>query len=313
MAVPSESDFQDYISTRRLFFEGVEKGAGLDINHLSFDPTLAAFQALIRKIYDQQGVQIEELKKHIVSDWMEGQSTYGRLENALWGKAKSAAIDIDKHCEYSFSFITRRRTIEEIFGEQSRLAHLKELRYSKKEKADYVANINSPEQVFERLRRHVKHRLAFNPFLPYIHISEALSDYYFSDKAQRMVLEAKNMQKVSQSVMDAIDVIVAAAEKHTVARCAIRSRCSSDLIRAKKELQRGMADSIKRKPIIQRMDGTAKERVLAYDLWNNFRRRFRSNKIKAIYYVMNFEGVANPPDNRNLERWVAEWAQGGSR
>jgi hypothetical protein len=138
-------------------------------------------------------------------------------------------------------------------------------------------------------------------------------DYFYTDRARQLADEGKRQVEIATSVLGAIKVVQDAHERYEFISQRGAPGGTRGLDRLRKELEVFLAESEQSKPPVKRMDNTARERVLAYDIWRTFRRVFRSNKSKAIYYLLNFDGVQNPPDSRNLERWVADWTEEANR
>lgn len=60
---------------------------------------------------------------------------------------------------------------------------------------------------------------------------------------------------------------------------------------------------------IKRNDATLKERGLVYDLSTVFRRKYKSNKAKAIYSFLMIEGIENNLELRTIERLLSNWKE----
>ena len=72
-----------------------------------------------------------------------------------------------------------------------------------------------------------------------------------------------------------------------------------------------LADDID-EPIIKRKDRTAKERGLAYRLWQTIRGYSVKSPVTAMLYLLQVEGLENSVGERTIERWLEQWEKSDS-
>jgi hypothetical protein len=130
----------------------------------------------------------------------------------------------------------------------------------------------------------------------------ALRDYYYTDRWEQLYIEARSKEE---------ELKVAIAGLAAIERLSthLRGRVHRVAGSAPREIKEQLATEFHLTYPIRRKDGTARERTLVFDLYEN-NLNFRREKCTAwIADVMMSEGIANPLDSRTVERLIAGWEQ----
>lgn len=305
MATPSQQDFVDFAIAlaegERRFEESVfALTTGMPLDELNFTDVMCELEQMERKHWDDMGVTK-------ASAWIFSHPTSDRAFTALSGKKKIAVRDIRKCAAASWERATRLRTIEDIAGLHS-FANK-----TQSERMEIVADSNTQWAVSRRLRCSIKVHFPQKFSALMRDVARAFSDYFYSDKYRRMAAEARSATARVQSVRNAIRVILKAEDASVLVPIRTSAMGRKSLERLDATLLEFVSGCAAQAMPVRRLDATARERVLAHDLWACFFARHKCSKAKAIYYFMEFQGVEQPMDLRSLERMTADWKAGAIR
>ena len=305
MAIPSRQDFADFataqaVGGKRLEDLLSERAHGATLNEGSFTELMCELDEVRRKHWDEMGATA-------VMGWMDSHPTSSRAFSALIGNKKAKPQDIKLVAATLWARATDARTAED-FADSPLFASK-----SPADRAEIVATSNLSWSVSRRLNAslHSQNVQRFQMIMR--DVATAFRDYFHSDRYLRMAEEARCAKARVQSVRDAIGVILEAEDASVLLPIRTGDMGRRVLQRLDASLSEYVSETRALAMPVRRLDATARERALAYDLWACFFARQRSSKAKAIYYFMEFEGVERPIDLRSLERMTAEWKAGSVR
>lgn len=302
MAVPTKQEFDDFAREswrpwETLLWDSVASDIHGSLDQISED--LVAFE--LNRSYRLKREFVASVDTHSVVKWIEGNPTCSRAWASLYGRRsanQSNSYDAHTHARRLIELATRPWTRSDLYwmrGESSEITADTAIQQS-------VDRANTDEAKARRVHSAIKRAFNWDPLNDYRKISLALMSYFYEDSYRKYTGKTAESQSAAKALLASISQLSVDELwlQSGVQRFAVRVP-----LRAIRELE--VAATNKSNPAIKKIDGTAPERGLAFELWSEFSRRFRTNKITSIYNFLQFEGITNPPDSRSLERWVKDW------
>lgn len=292
MAIPTELEFKSYADTVKPSSLAKQMDS---IGHID-----AYDKAVIKQFIDAV-ITARSRFSNLAFDspvgaWIEKQPTAGRAYAALHGKRKSIGASED-YADALISHAARVRTVSE-YREWSMYRELSEAELLEK-----VERWNEKEAIERRMRDSLNRFKNFNPWKEELGIAQSFSDYFYTDRYKTLATEGQSSKAEAIKIKEAISTLRAAMEERS-----ILPQLSS--LRIPKSFEADLDSVIQAHPEclpIRRLDNTARERCLAFDLWRTFISATGKGKPRAIWYFMEFEGVKNQADMRELERRSKRW------
>ena len=234
-----------------------------------------------------------------VGRWFQANATAKRAWAALFRHKEATQPTVAEQAERLFVSCYRIRTADDF------TAAKQWLRTDQTCEA-YLAKHNTEAARLERLTRRLKSLANHRPYGVACDVARAFSGYFYEEAFRRYSAPPRKVRTAADELLRAWRCLND-AEKWTVAgvnhRYLKMPKTTLELL----ELSAGGGAEL----AIKKLDATARERALAFELWSTARRTFRANKTTAIYNFLQFEGVQNAPDARSVERWVADWRKRG--
>lgn len=292
MAVPSLGDFSEYLTASREAREQ-ERESNSEIAESSL-LTVESLTEALNAIDENWRVRLAATKKTKVVKWIEAQPSCSRAWQAMFGKPVSREIDHQPRAASILEFATRVRTADDF------------LDYKHSDQAKAAKWANTPERVRSRVRLGLRSRLRC-PIDVEIGVVIAFRDYLHTDRYDRIADEMADPGVKSSKMQRAIKELL---ESHSQFAPAMPPRLRLQLTKYSDELGAYLDALSRLAPPIERRDATARERLLAFDLWQVMIRRLNANKTEAVYCFLEFEGVQGAIDRRSLQRLIAGWRNG---
>jgi hypothetical protein len=168
---------------------------------------------------------------------------------------------------------------------------------------------NDPEQALRRLYRRGNYWAARDSFRLVSGLSEAYRRYFYTESFKRHAVKASQRSDAVRKLCEALDTLLDQSlwEMSGVEPPDLPGeRASRRWSTLRDALSQPVISS--RRSVIARLDETARERALAYELWRLFKRITKRNCSAAIYYYLQMDGVQNPPAAKEkVEEWIKAW------
>jgi|GEM_PF-3543158 len=245
--------------------------------------------------------QLAETSKMAALEWLDKNSTSSRAWSALWGSRNKREYSVQDHAERILASVNEARTPEYYSGNAWRNLTPEAL-------AERMAHDNGTTGRINRLRRALSRVAQFDPLSSARVVALAFHGYFYGDSYRKYYGRADERKGEARELMAAIKRI---EDPERWRRCGLEIPSLRISRTALLDLEDVVANKVN--PAIKKMDETAPERALAFELWSHFQRTYRANKTTAIYNFLQFEGVKNPPDPRGVERWIKDWKDRGVR
>lgn len=300
MNVPEEDKFESYIFL-------LEDFDARYVRHMwDITAEVSAVANFLREVNKTRSEKRAAIEVSPVEVWLHSQPAARRAFKALYG-ARRLPLQHGPKDEIEWATLlingthrirTRSDYTDSYFMEKYR---------TPEDWAKFIDEVNSDEAKLRRLITRCD-RIARNNFGGYrIGIAKAFFDYFYTKRYLQLATEAKQAPKAALTVLNAIETLFSQARDYEFLKLGNVPRHS--LERIARTAQRYIDRHADIKYPVRRLDGTARERVLAYDLWTCFVNHFKSNKANAIFYFLGYEGVKNDLDLRAIERMTSEWSR----
>lgn len=301
MARPTESDFDEYISALPVMAWIGEEIRSSDM--MLTKPYQIDVEHFLRGVIELREKHFRALSKYAVPKWINAQPTGSRAYRALYRKKTKNIFSVEPYARNLVARATRIRTAEEF-----KINACPSEKRTEKEVASWVERQNSVHEIERRIRSYCSYFANWNPVAVESGIASAFRDYFYAERSKRLAKDGKDSLEFAKNLLSMITAIRSAEGANVfvpVGPTPIRYLDSTE-----KQLNDFISRFNPQALPIRRIDATAKERALAFDLWRCFYGAVRSGKPKAIAYMMEFEGVSQPIDVRTLERMTADWKLG---
>ena len=272
MAIPSESDFQSYLSIAKW----VPKAEWLE-KTIKIDPTFECIRAFLREIQDATDRHREVVYAHNVAKWFDNQPSVIRALSALSARKKLA----------------KKLSREEYLNSRAQR---------------FIDN--SIESDFWRFS--LQRTVECDPVLLTGGITNAFYNYFYTDRWLQTVKMGRNAEETFIRAHEAFNTLEDIHTRMEImAEFYVGRGYKALSLGGSTVAKRAQAGQVLKKenfvfPAI-REDKTVKERVLIFDLYRLFRRIYRSPKQTAIFHLLMTDGVGHPLDQRTVERMIEQW------
>lgn len=180
---------------------------------------------------------------------------------------------------------------------------------------EYVERANDVWQVEKRIEFNLKRLIRDNSYL-YLWraLAQAFNGYFYKEAFRRYSVKAKVRQDAADRLLRALTALsdermweLSGVESQMVLALGARWRKAEDALRASLH-----SDS---KPLIKKIDGTAPERALIYELWSMLHPINGTQCVymsAAIYHLANMPGIKNPPPSADaVGDMIRGWEEEG--
>lgn len=267
---------------------------------------LASFLADYYKSLERLNDEIQQLP---LSIWLEKSSAGKRAWRAVLGKMHDFNDEFDpekrasEQAERLLKHASVPRTMEnrgELWGWRPK---------SDVELMAELAHVNSPETIAWRLERGLKRHTSYNWLALEHGIAKAFDGYFYTDAYKKYVQKLDAKKAIAAKLLAAMDTL----EKDDFwAACGLATP-GKRYEQPRRRINAFLEGSAGLKSPIGRIDGTVRERALAFELWKLFRHHFQANKTNGIFNFLLFDGIENPPTSEKpVEGWVKAWKSGSS-
>ncbi len=150
-------------------------------------------------------------------------------------------------------------------------------------------------------------------------ISAALAEYYFDpNAAKEIATRKKRVDAVIAESLSALRTLKLTLGDEflgeAISALNYKGRPRTDFQLHQIDRQIELFSNLARAPAelaypIARIDGTSRERLLVFRLYNLNRVQFRANKSEAIALLLQLEGIEAPMDGRTVERLCAKFRE----
>ncbi|MEB1529867.1 hypothetical protein [Xanthomonas sp. WHRI 7945] len=310
MEIPSQSDFEDFIyktQTPGFLITGYRRDQDFNLD-------LAT--TAIRSYRDGYKDFSFEVDLHPASIWLEkSSSASARAWASLFGKKHDNPglheYNPEDYTHAMYRAASRKRTPDDYKGRIPLYIDADEgvvyRELTPGEIEEKIALANTENEIQRRFNYRINAFLAFNPFDTSRGVASAFLGYFYTDAYKRHYVKAAERKAAAVALRDAIKTL---GDERLWDLCGLQWSVRSPS-RSRIDAIEKIISSDVRSPI-RKLDGTVRERALAFELWSIFQRQFRANKVTAIFNFLLFDGVKNPPDSpRSIEKWVKEWKSAG--
>ena len=296
MAIPSKDDFLSFL---RMGDGSYEAGNLSQIARSGYE----GIQAFVHCVEAHRESLAKNIELSAVSKWIDGNPTSVRAVNALNGKS-SNAVKSDPQAYWSrvIDDATRIRNEDDYYKSQRLRKIALGESWDGPSLTDYLNETNSERARFHRIHNAISRYQRWPRFSVLHGVGQAFFGYFYDESYRRHSVKADARRFALDKLTDAISQL---GDSTLWQAAGIKWKPTRGLITQTIMLED--AKSEEPNPAIKKLDETAAERALAYELWSLFRRNYRANKTSAIFNYLQFEGVKNAPDSRSVERWVKDW------
>lgn len=298
MKRPTEQEFADY--RKSLTAKLVDGREAYRAKLAELEDDIEQVGRFLEEVADSNRALLPTIETHKVWLWIDAQRTSARAFQALAGKRRKTD-PLTSRAQQIVDGARKLWTVERY--KEAMPADLIAKR-SVAELKSRVEQMNRGEEVMGRIRRRCENYARW-PFPALaLGVAYAFESYFYSDRHKRVVVDAKSAVSYSRSLQRMIQELKSATSKNMFVSVRINHYWLDIAERRLAEFEREFDPT--RLPI-RRLDETARERLLAFDLWQTFYAELRANRTKAISLMMEFDGVEKPIEMRTLERMAAGW------
>lgn len=302
MAVPTKHEFEEFAQESwrpwlEIFWESPVSDIGKSYEQIGED--LIASE--LDRVYRLKMELSASIDDHPVIKWIDGNPTSGRVWASLYGRRianHNNSYDAHAHARRLMDSAMRSRKFSDYEWMRGRFSGIT----TDADIQQKVDEANTDDARARRIHDALRRVFMWDPLDVYRSIALPLMGYFHENSHRKHTVNTTERQKAAKAILVSISQL---SDDELWLRAGVDSARMRGLSRAIKELE--IAAVSKSNAAIKKCDETAPERALAFELWSEFRRKFRANKITSIYNVLQFEGIANPPDPRSIERWVKDW------
>lgn len=323
MKTPTREDFDHFISLTQDLRARVAKRLG---ENWQRKRTFATDDDEVRRVFVAIHEAMQELGQEIqaspVGKWFdqkEAQTGLLRLQGVRKARQNQPVpmAEVIEHADRLFAAWTRPRTKEDYAGLTMRdvTPGGEEVRrpYTDEELEEVVDRANEVWSVEKRIESRLKALSSDHPYLIFWRaLANAFLGYFYTESYRRYSVKASDRQEAARKLLQAFTAIQdprlwdasgltrptgIVRTRHDLTISALRESAGSDA-----------------KPLIKKVDDTAPERALIYELWSIFhpsngRKYVHVNA--AIFHFTNMPGIRNPPASADavadmLKGWEAE-------
>lgn len=290
MAIPSNAAFSEYIEILN-----VPLGGAADFQHVARVGVngIADLVREMRRNDDDLRMKAGALE---VGRWFDANATADRAWRALFGRhLESPNPEPEELAERWIAFAFRDRTVEDYAKESEWIR-------SRQSCEEYLEERNTEAGKLARLTQGIRRRAMHRPYGVACDVARAFNGYFYGEAFLRYSVPPRSIKSAAADLLAAWKCLTDSAKWEAAGLEARYVRLSKIALTELETIAAGGSE-----PAIKKVDSTAPERALAFELWSLSRRMFRANRTTAIFNFLQFEGVKNAPDARSVERWVADW------
>lgn len=171
----------------------------------------------------------------------------------------------------------------------------------------YVAYNNSEERKTELIRAKLIWKIQA-PRQQWIYgVFTSLRNYYYTNRWADLVAENKSKITKLKSALDALESL-RSLTTDLIAPTSLGMGPKS-YARMRFTIENKIKADVASIYPVERNDKTARERVLAYDLYLNNEREFNEPKTSIIHCLMNLDGIENKIGQRALDGLISKWRE----
>ncbi len=311
MAIPTENEFLEYIALAKDYNASEIRGDFASSVLLErFGPNYEAVTHFIQSAQQVMCRKESVISASPVTKWMNDQAAAKKAYKALWG-GREPKWPTDAPETIAARLISRACVIrtEEYFtvyrSEESFMKHYPSAEAIKAELEDW----NSLAKQLSRIRRGCEFWARWNCLQTSLGIATAFHAYFYTDRYKDLVNNARRHPELTSTLSQSIEFILTNLADGNNLDITLSSNVRRQLERIAEQLKTHQENGLEPVVPIRRLDSTARERVLAYDLWKCFRTSTGANKTKAIHLFLELKGESPDIDFRGLQRMVLEWRQ----
>lgn len=309
MQAPTQKAFEEFIGLTQQLPERVEQKLGhgwLETNTFSTD------RDLVRKVLLATFEALNEIRNDLaasdVGKWLEqpsAQRAFLRLRGERKKKERDPTTrdEIIAHADESFDRWTRRRTAKDFHlyqvTEAGDYGELLTRALTADEIDEKLERMNEGWEIERRVEGHLRRLTSGHRTLKYDHgVAAAFLGYFYTDAHKRHSVKARTRQEAARKLLSAIAAI---NDQRLWQESGVSMQGFPSWGKSRREMT---TESLKQslhsaaKPLIKKMDATAPERALIYELWSLFHPVNGKGFVEvnaAVYHFANMTGVRNPP------------------
>ena len=291
MAVPSRAEFSSFVDALNV---GMVDNA--DFRAIA-EAGVTGITALIDEMVSSKRRLLAQHDAHHVGQWLHACPTSKRAWRSLYGRPRSPPPISHREIAQRWIDFAFRDATEESYDK------LPEYLRVKRSCAAYLEEHNADTAKLARLERVIQRRATIRPFGVACEVAQAFSGYFYADSFLSYSATPRARKEAATELLAAWSTLTDESKWQAAMVEPVRVSLPKSALDGLRTVVSGSAQEW----AIKKMDATARERALAFELWSVARRRFRANKTTAILNFLQFDGVENVPDARSVERWVADW------
>lgn len=227
---------------------------------------------ILHELYQEQNSYLKKINEHVLVKTLESQANWKKAEDSLFYSRSKRTNQIDYETYHE-------KLLNDIFEKDTK----------------YLDPAYYLQTLVER-----------DPYELGKGIYGAFYTYFYTDKWKNVTKLAPEARAI---VIQANEALANLERLEVLNEFSVRKAfIGNNINRVKYALEEFLKDEDFFVPI-KRNDATLKERGLVYDLSTVFRRKYRTNKAKAIYSFLMIEGIEKNLELRTIERLLSNWKE----
>lgn len=276
MAIPSKEAFENFIEISKWL---IPEPISTEIKSF-LKPTKEEVYKYVKLLDEKEKEFYAKLENHEVFKWCENQQNFVKAINTLRTGKKKKVKKFDSQAEINEYVVNRIYDSYQSHNSDSYLSN------------NYFQNLYYVSPIIEIQFEFIK----------------CLYSYFYSDRAAQIYQAKAEINRVIEKTISGLDGLIKYSDFHEFSNAKeifFTGKVTERFITNIKELNFNFP--------FDRNDKTLKERVLVYDLNKCIRRKFRTARPNAIFYLLMVEGIENNIEKRSIERMIAKWRNDSSQ